>query len=65
MMSNRLGWAALGLAIFTMIGMVGNEIIVLGGWDALTTPSFVGKLLIHLSVVGGAFFAGKYTDPAK
>lgn len=47
--------AALGAAL----GLIGNEISALQSWDPVYQPAFIGKTLIHIGTVVGAYVGGR------
>jgi hypothetical protein len=59
MMNSTAGWL-IGIAAFGMMAAaLGNEVMGLNTWAAIMTPAFVGKALVHLGAVIGAFVGGK------
>lgn len=46
-----------GLGMF--FGLIGPEIRAMQDWSPVTTPAFVGEVLVQLGVVLGAFVAGQ------
>ena len=48
------------LAAFgTALGLIGNEVSALSSWRPVLEPAFVGKTLIHLGTVVGAYVGGR------
>jgi hypothetical protein len=45
-------------AVGMTFGLLGAEITSLEGWEAATTPSFVGKAFIHISTVIASAIGG-------
>ena len=59
MNNTKAGWM-IGVAAFGMMAAaLGNEVIALNDWSSVVTPAFVGKAMIHLGAVVGAFVEGK------
>jgi hypothetical protein len=53
------GWFLFITSLGMMAGLMGNELVTLKSWSEATTIAFVGKMLMHFSVVIGAFIGGK------
>lgn len=64
-MTNKfVGWG-LGLAALgSMFGLMSADIKALQTWNEVFTPSFVGSMMAHLSVVIMAFVGGKLIPTA-
>ena len=56
---STIGVITLLSAAGMMAGLLGSEVKDLDSWVFLTTPSFVGKTLVHLASVVGAYIAGQ------
>ena len=56
---STVGVVTLMAAAGMMAGLLGSEVKDLDSWVFVTTPSFVGKTLIHLASVIGAYIAGQ------
>ena len=52
---NIVALAALG----TALGLIGNEVAALQSWTPVLEPAFIGKTLIHLGTVVGAYVGGR------
>lgn len=59
MNNTTTGWVILIAALGMMAGLMGNELSNLHSWTEATTIAFVGKILVHFSVVIAAFVGGK------
>jgi hypothetical protein len=55
-----IGWAAVIAAVGMLLGSIGQEVAALPSWAQAVLPAFVGKILIHVGAVVGAFVAGQY-----
>lgn len=59
-MNGQTKWYALLVAALGMTaGLMGAEIAALESWEPILTPAFVGRSLMSLATVIGAFVAGK------
>jgi hypothetical protein len=56
------GWMILVVAMGAMFGLIGAEIVNLQTMAEMYTPAFIGKSLIHLGTVIGAYFGGKKVE---
>lgn len=53
------GWAIAIAALGMMAAAIGSEVSGLESWAEASTPAFMGKALVHLGAVIGAFVGGK------
>lgn len=53
------GYAVFVGAIGMMLGLLGTELIQLPRGETIWTFSFIGKILVHISTVIGAYIAGQ------
>ena len=58
------GWVIFLAAFGVMAGLIGNEISQFQSWAPALTPPFIGKSLIHIGTVIGAFVGGKLIPTA-
>ncbi len=65
MTQEHVGWLTFVAAVAVMAGLLGNEIMGMTGWAEAFTPQFVGKSLIHLGTVVGAFLGGRQLPQPK
>lgn len=65
MTATNSGWILFIAALAMMAGLMGNELVTLKAWSEAATISFVGKTLIHFSVVVGAFIGGRLIPTDK
>lgn len=59
MTQTQTGYIVLVAALGVMATLVGNEVVNFHSWREALAPAFVGKALIHLGTVIGAFIGGK------
>ena len=59
MNATNSGWIVFISALGMMCGLLGNELASLTSIDEALTLAFIGKCLMHLSVVIGAFVGGR------
>lgn len=59
------GFIILIAAVGMLSGLIGNEISSLQSLAQITTTAFIGKTLIHISVVIGAYISGQMIPTAK
>lgn len=59
MTQTQTGWMIFVAAVGVMLGLMAGEVSNLHTWHDATTTAFVGKTMLHLSVVIGAFVGGK------
>lgn len=59
MTQTTTGWVIFIAALGMMAGLMGNELSNLHTWTEAATVAFVGKSLVHFSVVIAAFVGGK------
>lgn len=59
MNATNTGWVLFLASLGMMAGLMGNELVTLKSWSEATTIAFVGKMLMHFSVVVGAFIGGR------
>lgn len=59
------GWIIFVAAIGMMFGMLAVDIASLKEWSEMTTPTFVGTTIGHISAVIGAFLGGKLIPPDR
>lgn len=59
MNATNSGWIIFIASLGMMTGLMGNELSSLRSWEDAQTVVFVGKCLMHLSVVIGAFVGGR------
>ena len=65
MKQTHMGWM-IGLAAMGMtFGLMGTEVGELSAWSEALAPGFVGKMLLHASVVIAAFVGGKLIPTHK
>lgn len=62
---STLGIVTMIAAVGMMAGMIGAEIKDLESWVFIQTPEFVGKALMHIASVIGAFVAGQLVPTAR
>lgn len=55
---NTIGVVVIVAAIGMTFGLLGSEISGIDDWDAVRTPAFVGKSLIHISTVIASAIGG-------
>ena len=48
-----------------MAGLMGNELVTLKSYSEAATIVFVGKMLMHFSVVVGAFIGGRLIPTSR
>lgn len=59
------GFVVLIAAVGMLSGLLGNEISSLPTFAQVYTTAFIGKSLIHISTVIGAYIAGQMIPTAK
>jgi hypothetical protein len=59
MTANVKGWIGFVVAFGMMATSLAPEVQALDSWSVVTSPPFVGKVLLHIGSVIMAFFAGK------
>ena len=66
MQPHHTGYVVFLAALGVMAALVGNEVSTFQHWNQVLTPAFIGKTLIHVGTVVGAFVGGKLipTTPA-
>ena len=64
MTATNTGWILFIAALGMMAGLMGNELVTLKSWTEATTIAFVGKMMMHFSVVIGAFIGGRLIPSA-
>lgn len=59
MTQKQTGYVVLIAALGVMATLLGNEISAFHAWGEALAPAFIGKALIHVGTVVGAFVGGK------
>lgn len=59
MTQKHTGWVVLAGAIFMLLTSMSGDVAELENWGGMMNPAFVGRMLLHIGSVGGAWFAGK------
>ena len=65
MTQTHMGWMVGLGALGMMFGLIGNEVGELSAWSEVLAPGFIGKMLLHASVVIAAFVGGKLIPTPK
>lgn len=53
------GWVLFVAALGAVLGLLGAEVSQLANWNQAVTTAFVGKAMVHVGAVIGAFVGGK------
>ena len=59
MKQSHMGWMVGIGALGMMFGLIGQEVAELPSWADALSPSFVGDMFLHASVVIAAFVGGR------
>lgn len=59
MTQSNVGWFIFVAALGMFCGLIALDISNLETWEFMTTPKFIGKMLLNLSAVISAFIGGK------
>ena len=65
MTSHQRGYALFLAALGALAGLLAPEVSSLSSWSAALSPAFVGKVLLHFSVVVVAFGGGRIIPTSK
>lgn len=54
-----MGWTVFLAMLGVILAQLGSEVVELDSWATAMRPPFIGKALVHVGTVVGAFWGGK------
>lgn len=60
--NKKTGYVLYVAALGSILVALAPEISALADWSGITQPTFVGKTMLHIGAVIGAYFGGKYVE---